>query len=90
MLNANSSGDKIFQRGPNISEGFVPGGSKNFNKIEIKYPGVQIFRYIWIGETKNGVHFLCDRPSAALAKWPCEPSYVAISRTWGLYLCCKR
>ena len=22
-------------------------------------------------ELKLGVHFLCDRPSAALAKWPC-------------------
>ena len=50
MLNANSKGDKIFQRGPNISENFVPGGQK----IEINYPGVQIFRYIWTGGTKNG------------------------------------
>ena len=47
-------GDKIFQGGPNISEIFVPGGSKYFNKIEINNPGVQIFRDIWTGGTKNG------------------------------------
>ena len=28
VLNANSRGDKIFQRGPNISEIFVPGVQK--------------------------------------------------------------
>ena len=31
-----------------------------------------------------GVHVLRDRPSAALTKWPCEPSCIAIARTWGL------
>ena len=35
VLNANSKGDKIFQRGPNISENL--------------FRGVQIFRYIWTG-----------------------------------------
>ena len=50
VLNTNSKGDKIFQRGPNISENLFRGpGSKNFSKIEIHYPGVQIFRYIWTG-----------------------------------------
>ena len=62
MLNANSKGDKIFQRGPNISENFVP-GVQNFNKIEINYPGgPNILIYLDRGELKWGVHFSRDRP----------------------------
>ena len=34
VLNANSKGDKIFQRGPNISENFVPGGPKISTKLK--------------------------------------------------------
>ena len=34
VLNANSQGDKIFQKGPNISENFVPGGPKISTKLK--------------------------------------------------------
>ena len=53
VLNANSKGDKIFQKSPNISENLFR-GVQNFNKIEINNRGVQIFQYIWTGGTKNG------------------------------------
>ena len=53
VLNANLKGDKIFQRGPNISEN-VFRGSKNFNKIEINYPGSKYFDIFGPGGTKNG------------------------------------
>ena len=40
---ANSKGDTIFQRGPNnYIRKFCSGGSKNFNKNETNYPGVDI------------------------------------------------
>ena len=61
MQTASYKGDKIFQRGPNISERFVP-GVQIFQQIEINYLGVQIFRYIWIGGTKNGGPLLRDMP----------------------------
>ena len=42
--------NKIFQRGPNISEIFVPGVQK-FNNTG-NYPGIQIFRYNLFGPGK--------------------------------------
>ena len=55
-------GDKIFQRGQ-IYQKFCSGGSKNFNKIEINYPGgPNILIYLDRGELKMGVQFLHDTP----------------------------
>ena len=61
LLNANSKGDKIFQRGPSIQK-ILFWGSKNFNKLEINYlGGPNISIYLDQGELKMGIYFLRDR-----------------------------
>ena len=61
VLNANLRGIKYF-KGVHIASynrKFCSGGPNNcFNKIEINYPGVQIFRYSYL-DRRN--HFSCDR-----------------------------
>ena len=64
VLGAKSWGIKYF-KGAQIYQKFLFWGSKNFNKIEINYPGVQIFRYIWTGGLKMGVHFSRDRTAVS-------------------------
>ena len=59
MLNANSSGDKIFQ-GVQIYQKCLFQGFKYLNKIEINYPRVQIFDIFGPGELIMGVHFSHD------------------------------
>ena len=43
VLNANSKGDKIFQRAPNISEIFVPGDPKISIKLKYTIRGSKYF-----------------------------------------------
>ena len=80
LLNANSRGDKIFQRGT-IYQKILFWGSKNFNKIEINYPGgLNISIYLDRGELKMGVHFSVTGPYYSLL---CIPSFLAY-----IYLLC--
>ena len=57
-------GIKYFKK-VQIFQKFCSGGP-NISKIEINYPGVQTFRYIWTDGTKNGVRFSCDRPNTGM------------------------
>ena len=48
VLHANSRGIKYF-KGAQMYQKILFRESKNFNKIEINYPGIQIFQYVWTG-----------------------------------------